>query len=108
MFKLNKKIFCSLILVCLAGSFSSGCSSSANTANTANASNTSSSKKLVAYSAGPDNLIKEITAGFEKETGIKVEVFSSTNGKVLSRMKAEKDNPKADIASCLSFFSYRS
>lgn len=99
MFKLNKKIFCSLILVCLAGSFSSGCGSSTNTANA------SSSKELVVYSAGPDNLIKEITAGFEKKTGIKVEVFSSTTGKVLSRMKAEKANPKADIAILASLSS---
>lgn len=85
------------MLLCITGSLISGC--------TNNNVSTKDSKELVVYSAGPDNLIKKITTGFEKETGIKVKVFSSTTGKVLSRIKAEKAKPEADVAILASLSS---
>lgn len=97
MFKLNKRIICSLMLVCITGTLMSGCST--------NGSSSKASKELVVYSAGPDNLIKKITKGFEKKEGINVKVFSSTTGKVLSRIKAEKANPEADVAILASLSS---
>lgn len=97
MFKLNKKILCSLMLVCLTGSLITGCS-------TGNAG-TKASKEVVVYSAGPDNLVKKITKGFEKQSGLKVKVFSSTTGKVLSRIKAEKAKPQADVVILASLSS---
>lgn len=97
MFKLNKKILCSLMLVCLTGSLITGCS----TGNTG----TKASKEVVVYSAGPDNLVKKITKGFEKQSGLKVKVFSSTTGKVLSRIKAEKAKPQADVVILASLSS---
>lgn len=97
MFKLNKKILCSLMIVCLTGSLITGCS----TENTG----TKALKEVVVYSAGPDNLVKKITKGFEKQSGLKVKVFSSTTGKVLSRIKAEKAKPQADVVILASLSS---
>lgn len=97
MLKLNKKVICSLIAICITGGILSGCSTGSL--------GTNNSKEVVVYSAGPDNLIKKITKGFEKKTGIKVKVFSSTTGKILSRIKAEKAKPEADVAILASLSS---
>lgn len=100
MLKLNKKIVCSLMAVCIIGGVLSGCGNGASSDTKNN-----NSKELVVYSAGPDDLIKNITKGFEKNTGIKVKVFSSTTGKILSRIKAEKAKPQADVAILASLSS---
>lgn len=82
---------------------SSAASSTAPSSSAAGSSSESSSApaklsgSLVIYSAGPDSLIKKIAAGFTAETGIKPDVFNSTTGKILSRVEAEKANPKADV-----------
>lgn len=55
------------------------------------------SGKLVIYSAGPSQLIQNIAAGFQAKTGLKADIFSSTTGKILSRVEAEKSNPQADV-----------
>jgi iron(III) transport system substrate-binding protein len=54
-------------------------------------------EKIVVYSAGPGGLAKAIQAGFEAKTGIQVEMFQSTTGKILGRLEAEKSNPLADV-----------
>jgi iron(III) transport system substrate-binding protein len=53
--------------------------------------------KVVVYSAGPGGLAKAIKAGFAAKTGIQVEMFQSTTGKILGRLEAEKANPLADV-----------
>lgn len=55
------------------------------------------SGKVFVYTAGPAGLADKILAGFEAQTGIKVEQFQGTTGKVLARLEAEKNNPVADI-----------
>jgi len=55
------------------------------------------SGKVVVYTAGPAGLADKILAGFEAQTGVKVEQFQGTTGKVLARLEAEKSNPVADI-----------
>ncbi|MEI7027745.1 ABC transporter substrate-binding protein [Paenibacillus sp. y28] len=55
------------------------------------------SGKLVVYSAGPKELAEGIQKGFEAKTGVKIEMFQSTTGKILSRMEAEKANPVVDV-----------
>lgn len=55
------------------------------------------SGKLVLYSAGPQKLADNILSGFEAKTGVKVEMFQGTTGKILARMEAEKSNPVADV-----------
>jgi len=55
------------------------------------------SGKVFVYTAGPAGLADKILAGFEAKTGVKVEQFQGTTGKVLARLEAEKGNPVADI-----------
>ncbi|WP_107838911.1 ABC transporter substrate-binding protein [Metasolibacillus meyeri] len=55
------------------------------------------STTVTVYSAGPDGLAANIQEAFEQETGIKVEMFQGTTGKILSRLEAEKNNPIADV-----------
>lgn len=55
------------------------------------------SGKLIVYSAGPEGLATKIQKGFEEKTGIKVEMFQGTTGKILSRLEAEKAKPVADV-----------
>ncbi|WP_067841148.1 ABC transporter substrate-binding protein [Amphibacillus sediminis] len=60
--------------------------------------NTSSGNHVITvYSAGPGGLAENIQEAFEAETGIKVEMFQSTTGKILSRLEAEANNPVADV-----------
>lgn len=53
--------------------------------------------KLVVYSAGPQGLAEKLVEQFKNKTGIDVELFQSTTGKILSRLEAERSNPQADI-----------
>lgn len=52
---------------------------------------------LVVYTAGPKPLSSALAKGFEEKTGVKVELFQSTAGKVMARYEAEKANPKVDV-----------
>lgn len=57
----------------------------------------SHAQSLTVYTAGPGALIKNLASGFENETGIKVNVFQATTGKVMARLEAEAANPRADV-----------
>lgn len=85
-----------LLLIAFAGTTLAGCRPSTKTEN-APAAQTQSSGKLVVYSAGPKKLAEKIQKGFEAKTGVKVEMFQGTTGKILSRMEAEKANPVVDV-----------
>ena len=52
---------------------------------------------LTVYTAGPGSLAKSLAAGFEKQSGVKVNIFQATTGKVMARLEAEQANPQADI-----------
>ena len=52
---------------------------------------------IIVYSAGPGSLAKALTQGFTAETGIKVNLFQATTGKVMARLAAEASNPQADV-----------
>ncbi|MDX9970008.1 MAG: ABC transporter substrate-binding protein [Hydrogenophaga sp.] len=60
---------------------------------------------LTVYTAGPNSLIKELAAGYEKATGVKVEVFQADTGKVMARLEAEAANPRADVVISASWDS---
>ncbi|MCH3950981.1 MAG: ABC transporter substrate-binding protein [Acidaminococcus sp.] len=55
------------------------------------------SGKVVVYMPSPSGLNKKYVQAFEKKTGVKVELFEGTTGKILARLEAEKDNPAADV-----------
>jgi len=57
----------------------------------------SSAQALTVYTAGPGSLAKGLAAGYEKKTGVKVNIFQATTGKVMARLEAEQANPQADI-----------
>lgn len=52
---------------------------------------------VVVYMPSPTDLNTAYVEGFEKKTGIKVELFEGTTGKILARLEAEKENPVADV-----------
>ncbi|KAB1088467.1 ABC transporter substrate-binding protein [Neorhizobium galegae] len=52
---------------------------------------------VTVYTAGPQSLIDKLSAGFTKQTGIKVNVFQATTGKVMARIEAEAANPVVDV-----------
>lgn len=52
---------------------------------------------LTVYSAGPKPLSGALAKAFTEKTGIKVELFQSNSGKVMSRYQAEKANPQVDV-----------
>lgn len=45
----------------------------------------------------PSGLNTKYVEGFEKKTGLEVELFEGTTGEILARLEAEKDNPVADV-----------
>lgn len=55
------------------------------------------SGKVVVYCPSPTTLSDKIAEGFEAKTGVKVEMFQGTTGKINARLEAEKDNPQADV-----------
>ncbi|HTJ57537.1 MAG TPA: ABC transporter substrate-binding protein [Devosiaceae bacterium] len=52
---------------------------------------------ITVYTAGPQDLIDTLSKGFTAKTGIKVNVFQATTGKVMARIEAEASNPKVDV-----------
>ncbi|OWF68893.1 ABC transporter substrate-binding protein [Yersinia alsatica] len=56
-----------------------------------------SAQALTLYTAGPGTLAKKLAAGYEKQSGVKVDIFQATTGKVMARLEAEQANPRADI-----------
>ncbi|THU04047.1 extracellular solute-binding protein [Lampropedia puyangensis] len=56
-----------------------------------------SSFALTVYTAGPEGLMKKLAAGYEAQTGVKVDYFQGTTGKVMARLEAEAANPQADV-----------
>lgn len=56
-----------------------------------------SNQTITVYTAGPKGLAKDLAKAFERQTGIRVEMFQSTTGKILGRLEAERANPHADV-----------
>jgi 2-aminoethylphosphonate transport system substrate-binding protein len=66
----------------------------------------SAAGKVVLYTAdGAETLYDAILPTFEKNTGMKVEVFTSGTGAVASRATVEKDHPAADVLVLVPPFS---
>lgn len=82
--------FICVLLLCACGAESNEDSGAENSSST-------DDNTITVYSAGPGGLAEDIQEAFEEETGIKVEMFQSTTGKILSRLEAEANNPVADV-----------
>lgn len=52
---------------------------------------------LVVYSAGPKSLSTTVVKKFEEKTGLKLQLYPASTGKVLAKLEAEKYNPIADV-----------
>jgi iron(III) transport system substrate-binding protein len=52
---------------------------------------------IVVYTAGPASLINALAKGFTTKTGVKVNVFQATTGKVMARIESEAANPSVDV-----------
>lgn len=100
-----RKMLSILLIVSISTVALAGCGKSEKTVSSNDDKTQKLSGTLVVYTAGPDQLAKNIQDGFEKKTGVKVESFQSTNGKILSRLEAEKDNPAADVVVLASLSS---
>ncbi|MDO7907513.1 ABC transporter substrate-binding protein [Paenibacillus sp. JX-17] len=92
-----------LVLALTLGAALAGCGSSkaAEEKTPAGGENTAATapadKTLTVYTAGPEGLANKLIKQFEEQSGIKVETFQGTTGKILARMEAEKSNPVADV-----------
>lgn len=64
-----------------------------------------SAHALTVYTAGPNDLIKQLASGFEKQGGEKVEVFQADTGKVMARIESEASNPRVDVVISASWDS---
>lgn len=86
-----------LLLTLSIGAALYGCGAGGDTAQKAQSNENSTSDKVVVYTAGPDKLAQNIADAFKEETGIEMEIFQGTTGKVLAKLEAEKSNPVADV-----------
>ncbi|WP_046225428.1 ABC transporter substrate-binding protein [Paenibacillus dauci] len=97
-----------LAITAVMGTALAGCGTTGSSVSQAANGKTENSGTLVVYSAGPEGLAKKIEEGFEAKTGIQVEMFQGTTGKILSRMEAEKSNPVVDVVVLASLPSMQS
>ena len=52
---------------------------------------------LVLYSSAPGSLAKALAAGYEKQSGQRVDLYVSSTGKIMARLAAEAAHPHADV-----------
>lgn len=53
--------------------------------------------RVIAYTAHEDTIIAEMTARFERETGMEIEFIKMGSGDIIRRVVAEASNPQADV-----------
>lgn len=54
-------------------------------------------KALNLYGSAEPRSVEVLAEGFEKKSGVKVEWIRMSSGETLARLRAEKDNPQADV-----------
>lgn len=79
---MKKRFFSTVFLISLLFVFASGSAIAAD---------------LMVYSAGPKSLSTGVVKAFETKTGLKVQLYPASTGKVLAKLEAEKYNPVADV-----------
>lgn len=91
-----KKIFSMFMMMALMGTFITGCTSNAPAPSPAEPA-AETPERLTMYIGVVEEQALKIAQEFEKETGIKVDFVRMSGGEILSRIRAEKENPKASI-----------
>lgn len=69
-------------------------------------SDTKKSKELTVYTPNTEQLVQATIPGFEKETGIKVNLVQAGTGELFKKLQAEKGDPQADIIFGGSYATY--
>tara|TARA_R110000851_G_scaffold28150_9_gene78872 strand:+ start:14766 stop:15725 length:960 start_codon:yes stop_codon:yes gene_type:complete len=59
--------------------------------------NESRGRGLNVYAAGPRSLMRQLVTRFEADTGIHVNLVQAPTGRILARLEAEADSPRADV-----------
>lgn len=94
---MKKVCMTSFVMIAVLVFVLTGCSSKEENSAAEAAGEKQKNNKLVVYTAGPTGLAEELENAFEQNTGMTVEVFQGTTGKVLARLESEKANPVADV-----------
>lgn len=92
-----KKLAILAAACCLALSISACSTKTGGASKAASSAAARGDKKVTVYMPSPAGLSQKLAKGFEKKTGIKVEVFQGTTGEILARLEAEKNNQAADV-----------
>lgn len=89
----NRKFLFIFLLLTLA---LAGCSSGASSEE-GSAPKAEEEKKVVVYSPHGEDMLKKVADKFKEETGIEMEFLTMGGGELVDRIRAEKENPQADI-----------
>lgn len=93
-----KKLFSMFMMMAMMGTFITGCTSNAPAPADAPAEPAAETpERLTMYIGVVEEQALKIAQEFEKESGIKVDFVRMSGGEILSRIRAEKENPKASI-----------
>lgn len=92
---MNFRKICSLLIVIVMAFLAVACTSEEKTEDAVKVEN-QLEDKVVVYSTHTEAMLELVATEFEKETGVKVE-FINLKGELADRVRAEKDNPQADI-----------
>lgn len=68
----------------------------------------SQSKSLIMYTPNSKTLVENVIPGFEKKTGIKVQVVAAGTGETFKKIESEANNPIADVVWGGSYTVYMS
>jgi iron(III) transport system substrate-binding protein len=90
-FMIKKRLLAMTLSALMVGSMFVGCGKKEE------ASDTNKDLKLTIYCGLMEDHMVKAVAEFEKETGIKTEAVRMSSGEILTRIKAEKENPKASV-----------
>lgn len=93
---MKKRLSVFLIAVIMV-TFITGCSTKPNTSTGAQDNAEKKPERLTMYIGVVEEQALKIAQEFEKATGIKVDFVRMSGGEILSRVRAEKENPKASI-----------
>ncbi len=61
------------------------------------ASNSAVAQDLIVYTAGPKGLANQLIKDYKEFSNVDIKMYQATTGRVLGRLKAEQENPIADV-----------